>query len=227
MTITRYQEAIKQFEGFSSVAKWDYKQHTNGYGTKAEFPGERITPEVAEARFQSELANAREIVEKNAGHLDEGARAALTSLTFNAGDKWVRSGLGDAIRANDIEKAKELFLKYTKAGGQDLPGLVKRRFEELAWFGAHDSGAGVGATTSAASLPPELAGDATSFAAVEPGQLRLTNIPLVPDGIPSEQSQVSAESWVGMRNWAELIQAILAESGIGQPIGPKEQEAVA
>lgn len=228
MTIIRYQDAIKRFEGFSQVAKWDYSQHTNGYGTKAEFPGEHITREIAEARFQSELASARDIVERNAGHLDEGARAALTSLTFNAGDKWVRSGLGDAIRANDIEKAKELFLRYTKAGGQDLPGLVKRRFEELTWFGAHDSSAAIEAAKSAAPSAPEHAREETTLALLEPAaHFKPSAVPFALNDPSIEQPQASMENWVGMRNWAELIQAILAEAGFGQAIGPGRTDTVA
>lgn len=227
MTIIRYQDVIKQFEGFAPVAKWDYAQHTNGYGTKAEFAGERITPEVAEVRFQRELASAREIVEKHAGHLDEGARAALTSLTFNAGDKWVRSGLGEAIRNNDIEKAKEIFLKYTKAGGEELPGLVKRRFEELTWFGAHGPAAAIEAAANAVPSPAEPAVEAIPIARQEPADPTSTTISYVLAGSSTEHAQAAAEHWAGLRNWAELIQAMLADAGFGQPIGPSETDMVA
>ena len=40
---------------------------------------------------------------------DEGTKAALTSLTFNAGDKWARSGLGAALRQGDIEARARAF----------------------------------------------------------------------------------------------------------------------
>ena len=47
-----YSNTIKRFEGFSERTRWDYAQNTNGYGTKAQFAGERISVEEAERRFQ-------------------------------------------------------------------------------------------------------------------------------------------------------------------------------
>jgi lysozyme len=130
-----YLDAIRKFEGFAQRAEWDYAQHTNGYGTRALFAGEVIDRAEAERRFQAEIGEARAIVERNAPHADEGTKAALTSLTFNAGDKWTRSGLGEALRQGDTETARELFLQYNKAGGQTLPGLAARRIAEAEWFG--------------------------------------------------------------------------------------------
>ena len=130
-----YLDAIRKFEGFAQRAEWDYAQHTNGYGTRALFAGEVIDRAEAERRFQSEINQARAIVERNVPNADEGTKAALTSLTFNAGDKWTRSGLGEALRQGDTEIARELFLQYNKAGGQTLPGLAARRAAEADWIG--------------------------------------------------------------------------------------------
>lgn len=130
-----YLDAIKKSEGFSPRASWDYKQDSNGYGTRAQYPGEVIDQAEADRRFQAEIAQARSIVDRFAPNADEGTKAALTSLTFNAGDKWTRSGLGEAVKSGDIPKARELFLQYVKAGGQNLPGLVSRRQAEAQWFG--------------------------------------------------------------------------------------------
>lgn len=133
-----YLNAIKNFEGYSAEAKWDYRQHTSGFGTKARFAGEILTPEEADRRFAEEIAEARRVVEKYAGDWDDGTKAALTSLTFNAGTSWIKSGLGEAVGRRDVEAVKERFLQYTRAGGEVLPGLVKRRFAELAWIGNPD-----------------------------------------------------------------------------------------
>ena len=89
----------------------------------------------AERRFNVELANAAALVDRFAPGLDDGTRAALTSLTFNAGTKWMRSGLGAAVREGDLDQARQIFVQYTKAGGVDLPGLTTRRLEEVTWFG--------------------------------------------------------------------------------------------
>ena len=153
-----YLEAIKSFEGFTPKAQWDYAQFSNGYGTKALYAGEAITPDEAERRFAAEIAAARTIVEKHAAGWDEGTKAALTSLTFNAGTRWVTGGLGDAVRSQDVEAVKEKFLQYTKAGGEVLPGLVRRRLAEFDWIGngAAPAGTPAGAAplAAAAATPP-------------------------------------------------------------------------
>lgn len=135
-----YLEQIKSFEGYAAEAKWDFAQHSVGFGTKARFPGERISQEEADQRFRSEIAAARAFVEKHAGQCDEGTKAALTSLTFNSGTRWTGSGLGDAVRAGDIGQIRERFVLYNRAGGEVLPGLVKRRLAESAWIGASQYG---------------------------------------------------------------------------------------
>jgi lysozyme len=159
-----YLDEIRKFEGYTSVAKPDYTQHSNGYGTKARFPGEVIDRAEAERRFQAEISDAKASVERFAPDADEGTKAALTSLTYNAGAKWMHAGLGDAIRCGDMSKARELFLQYTHAGGQSLPGLVNRRNVEVCWFGAAGSvpSAGSGETAAADASAREGAGIQTA-----------------------------------------------------------------
>jgi lysozyme len=130
-----YLDRIRSFEGFTTEAKWDYAQHSNGFGTKALFPGERIGLDEARRRFAAEIAEARQFVDRHAAGWDEGTKAALTSLTFNAGTRWATSGLGEAVRNADIDAVRSRFLEYTKAGGQDLPGLARRRLAEVLWIG--------------------------------------------------------------------------------------------
>jgi len=131
----RFLDAVKTFEGFASKSSWDYAQHTNGFGTKALYPGEQISVEEANRRFLAEIHEARSFVEAQAQGWDEGTKAALTSLTFNAGTRWASSGLGEAVRNLDIDAVRSRFLEYTKAGGEVLPGLVKRRLAEVTWIG--------------------------------------------------------------------------------------------
>lgn len=131
-----YLDAIRKFEGFAPQAQWDYAQYSNGYGTRALYAGEVIDRAEADRRFQAEIAGARAIVERHAPNADEGTKAALTSLTFNAGDKWTRSGLGEAVRRGDLDAVRELFQEYNKAGGKELPGLVDRRTVEARWIGS-------------------------------------------------------------------------------------------
>lgn len=133
-----YLDAIKKSEGYSPDASWDYKQYSSGFGTKAQ-PGDESLPAdqrqaIHEQRFQQEIAKAAAHVDSVNPNLPPGARAALTSLTYNAGPGWAQSGLGDLVRAGDLEGANARFLQYNKAGGEVNPGLVRRRTAESAWF---------------------------------------------------------------------------------------------
>ncbi len=147
-----YVDAIRQSEGFSPQAQWDYKQNTNGFGTRAEYPGEVIDKATAEQRYQAELAKAEAHVESVAPNAPPGVKAALTSLTYNAGPGWAQSGLGDLVRAGDWTGAAQRFQEYNKAGGQVNPGLVNRRTKEAAWF--NQAPAGESAQPQTASAPP-------------------------------------------------------------------------
>ncbi len=152
----RFLDRIKTFEGFTREAKWDYAQYSNGYGTKAAYKGEVIDQAEADRRFREELDKAGELVDRFSPGLDSGSRAALVSLTFNAGTKWMQSGLGEAVKNGALSDAKQIFLQYTKAGGVDLPGLKSRRLEEAAWFQADSTGPKVvKADDVAAALVPE------------------------------------------------------------------------
>ena len=130
----KYLDAIKRFEGFTAKARWDYAQSSNGFGTRARYDGEVIDRAEAERRFKTEIASAYDIVQRFAPNLDDGTKAALTSLTFNAGPAWTKLGLGKAILAGDLDAAREIFQKYNRAGGTELAGLTTRRSAEAAWF---------------------------------------------------------------------------------------------
>lgn len=127
-----YVSQIKRFEGYAPRAQWDYKQYSGGYGTRAE-PGEVFTLEKAEQRLAEELAVAHRHVKGLGRELPPGWEPALTSLTYNAGPKWLESGLGEAVRAGDWPRAQALFAQYNKAGGEFNKGLAARRAQELAW----------------------------------------------------------------------------------------------
>lgn len=134
-----YLDAIKGLEGYAPAASWDYKQNSSGYGTKAQPGDENIPPDqlkaVHEQRYQDEIAKAAAHVDSVNPNLPAGARAALTSLTYNAGPGWSQSGLGELVRSGDLQGAATRFLEYNKAGGEVNPGLVARRQKEEAWFG--------------------------------------------------------------------------------------------
>jgi GH24 family phage-related lysozyme (muramidase) len=77
---------LKQLEGFAPIAKWDYQQASVGYGTKARYPGEKITEKEAEARLNTEASNAESEVKKLLKKpVTQNQLAALTSIAYNTG----------------------------------------------------------------------------------------------------------------------------------------------
>lgn len=156
MISERYLEAIKKFEGFTARATPDYGQLSNGYGTKALYAGEVIDRVEAERRFYAEIENAARLVDNFSPNLPAGAKAALTSLTYNAGTKWMGSGLGESIKRGDMEAASLIITEYNKAGGKVLPGLQARRRDEAQWLhlAASEAGSANDTKISPSSVEP-------------------------------------------------------------------------
>jgi lysozyme len=68
-------------------------------------------------------------------NLNENRLGALVSFAFNVGlGTLQRSTLRQKHNRGDFEGVKGEFLKFTKAGGKVLPGLVKRRNDEIALY---------------------------------------------------------------------------------------------
>ncbi len=65
----------------------------------------------------------------------QGIFDSLVSFSFNVGlGNLQRSGLRMKTNRGDLEEAADEFLKWTKAAGRVLPGLVKRRMDERAMY---------------------------------------------------------------------------------------------
>ena len=66
---------------------------------------------------------------------NQGQFDALVSFAFNCGlGALQRSSLRAAFNRGDLDVAADGFMKWTKAGGRELPGLVRRRTAERALF---------------------------------------------------------------------------------------------
>jgi lysozyme len=82
------------------------------------------------ARFERGVARYCPSAISNQGQFD-----ALVSFSFNVGlGNLQRSGLRMKHNRGDIEDAAKEFMKWTKAGGRVLPGLVKRRNDERSLY---------------------------------------------------------------------------------------------
>ena len=65
----------------------------------------------------------------------QGVFDSLVSFAFNVGlGNLQRSGLRMKTNRGDLMEAADEFLKWTKAAGRVLPGLVKRRQDERAMY---------------------------------------------------------------------------------------------
>jgi lysozyme len=164
-----YRQAIKGFEGYQPRASWDYRQYTGGYGSRAAYPGQYFSPEQAEAGLTRDLATAAGLVDRRFPDLPEGPRAALVSLTQNAGTSWMDAGLGRDVDAGDWQSAENRLAQYVRAGGRIQPGLVRRRGEERTWMAGGEPSAGTayaqaapgeGAVMQAGARPPGYGTDA-------------------------------------------------------------------
>lgn len=126
-------EFIKEKEGFTPVAKWDNKQYSGGYGTKAR-PGQNFTKEEAESSLIDTAKSIEDFMyNKLKVPLSPTQRAALISFGYNLGTG--EGGLSDLmpdINSGNIERAAQRMLSYNRAGGKVLAGLTQRRAEEAA-----------------------------------------------------------------------------------------------
>jgi lysozyme len=83
------------------------------------------------ARFESGVARMCPTAVGRQGRFD-----ALVSFSFNVGlGTLQRSTLRSKFNRGDYEGAAQEFLKFTKAGGKVLKGLVNRRNGEMRMYG--------------------------------------------------------------------------------------------
>jgi lysozyme len=65
----------------------------------------------------------------------QGAFDAVVSFSFNAGlGNYQRSTIRMKNNRGEFESAADAFMMWTKGGGKELPGLVRRRKDEKALF---------------------------------------------------------------------------------------------
>ena len=142
-------EIVKQEEGFSSKPYWDYGQYTIGYGTRCpddmleEYKKNGISKEEAEVLLRNYLAKTEKtintkFIDKYDLKLTQGQFDALVTFTYNCGSSWISDTSGTFHNA--VKKGKtgseliNAFSLWCNAGGQILPGLVRRRLSEANMF---------------------------------------------------------------------------------------------
>ena len=128
-----YQDQIRlpvvKKEGYTRLIRKEYvlKPEDNRVWTKEEI----------EKLFADDIASFERGVLRLAPTVfgRQGAFDACVSFAFNAGlGNFQRSTIRMKINRGEWESAAEAFMMWTKGGGKELPGLVKRRKAEKALF---------------------------------------------------------------------------------------------
>ena len=138
-------EIVKAFEGCRLEAYLcPAGKPTIGYGNTTYLDGspvqmgDKISKEDAEIMLKHTLDEFRkQVVRFVPVTLPSGAIDALTSFAYNCGvGALQKSTLLKKIKANplDLKGIKAEFLKWVKAGGKTLPGLVNRRNREYEMY---------------------------------------------------------------------------------------------
>lgn len=128
---------LSEFEGYVPVGYPDpalgVKLPTACYGaTKNIVIGKRYTDEQCAAMLAEDaVRHGLEIAPCLPADLPIETRAAFTSFGFNVGaNALCKSTLAVKARAGDLKGACAELSRWTKAGGKELPGLVRRRKAE-------------------------------------------------------------------------------------------------
>jgi lysozyme len=135
---TRLAEFVGVWEGFSATAyRCSANVWTIGYGTtEGVKSGDTITRAEALIRLTEHLEEDARNVDRVVGvPLLSYERDALISLVYNIGRAaFSRSTLLRLLNAGDKAEAAEQFLRWNRAGGRVVLGLVKRRTAERSLF---------------------------------------------------------------------------------------------
>lgn len=141
---------IKEFEG---VRLKSYKcpagvytigvGHTSAAGPPEVKPGMTITQGQALKILNNDLTQYEDAINNNVKvDLTQNQFDALVSFVFNVGvGAFKKSTLLKKLNAGQYSAVPGELMKWTKGGGQELPGLVRRRRAEAAlWRGVSDDG---------------------------------------------------------------------------------------
>lgn len=133
-------DLVSQFENFSASAYKDAAGYlTIGYGHKIN-PGEDFPPKIsqdeANVLLKDDMDTAWNAVHRHVNvPLTDNQTAALTSFVYNVGESAFKSStLLSKLNGGDYQGAADEFLRWNKAGGTVINGLVARRTEEREIF---------------------------------------------------------------------------------------------
>jgi lysozyme len=131
---------VKEFEGLRLKAyKCPAAVWTIGYGHTSSAGAPIVTSDLEITRDEAE-----EVLKRDMGQYEDGVRKlvtvgitqgqfdALVDFAYNAGvGALAKSTLLKKVNAEKFDEVPAEFMKWTKGGGKELPGLVRRRRAEV------------------------------------------------------------------------------------------------
>ena len=135
-------DLIKWFEGFSpTIYTCPAGYPTIGYGhlvrdrERKRFAGGISREEADELLIQDVLWAEKGVLRLINVPLTDGQFDALVSFTFNLGTGALqRSTLRRKVNREEHDEVPKEFMRWVWSKGRKLPGLVKRRFSESAYY---------------------------------------------------------------------------------------------
>ena len=113
--------------------------HTSAAGAPEVHDGMTITQDEAESILKNDLVKYEQPVANMVKvPLEQNQFDVLVDFAYNAGVGALKtSTLLKKVNAGDFDALPDELMKWTKGGGKVLPGLVRRRQAEAAWWNAH------------------------------------------------------------------------------------------
>ena len=131
---------VKEFEGLRLKAyKCPAAVWTIGYGHTSSAGAPIVTPELVITKDEAEETLKRDMAQYEDGvrklvkvGITQGQFDALVDFAYNAGvGALAKSTLLKKVNAEKFDEVPAEFMKWTKGGGKELPGLVRRRRAEV------------------------------------------------------------------------------------------------
>ena len=131
---------VKEFEGLRLKAyKCPAAVWTIGYGHTSAAGAPIVNPDLVITKDEAEEVLARDMEQYEEGvrkyvkvDLTQGQFDALVDFAYNAGvGRLSTSTLLKKVNAEKFDEVPAEFMKWTRGGGKELPGLVRRRRAEV------------------------------------------------------------------------------------------------
>lgn len=133
-------DLLKEFEGMRTKAyKCPANVWTIGYGHTSSAGKPAVDAELTITKEQAEEILRRDLIQYEDGvreivkvKITQGQFDALVDFAYNAGvGALAKSTLLKKVNAGKFDEVPAEFMKWTKGGGKELPGLVRRRRAEV------------------------------------------------------------------------------------------------